>query len=118
MTLVTESGCICTIETGYNYPANTPEQREYSFSMSSDQFYVRSTEDGLRLVDAAGQASELKMSLNSDVYYDNFVTDILAADRDITYTGARLATMHRVMHIIEAAYESDRLGGIPITLSI
>lgn len=37
MTLVTESGCICTIETGYNYPANTPEQREYSFSMSTDQ---------------------------------------------------------------------------------
>ncbi|MCX2684886.1 Gfo/Idh/MocA family oxidoreductase [Pseudomonas sp. DCB_AW] len=116
MTLVTESGCICTIETGYNYPANTPEQREYSFSMSTDQFYARSTADGLRLVNAAGQASELHMSLNSDVYYDNFVTDILAPDRDVAYTGAGLATMHRVMRIIEAAYESDRLGGAPITL--
>lgn len=116
MTLVTESGCICTIETGYNYPANTPEQREYSFSLSTDQFYARSTTDGMRLVDAAGQASDLHMSLNSDVYYDNFVTDILAPDRDIAYTGAGLATMHRVMRIIEAAYESDRLGGIPITL--
>ncbi|WP_057400023.1 Gfo/Idh/MocA family protein [Pseudomonas fluorescens] len=116
MTLVTESGCICTIETGYNYPANTPEQREFSFSLSSDQFYVRSTPDGLRMIDAVGQASDLNMSLNSDVYYDNFVTDVLAPGRETAYTGAGLATMHRVMSIIEAAYESDRLGGIPITL--
>ncbi|MFG0420583.1 Gfo/Idh/MocA family protein [Pseudomonas sp. zjy_8] len=116
MTLVTESGCICTIETGYNYSANTPEQREYSFSMSTDQFYARSTADGMRLINAAGQASDLHMSLNSDVYYDNFVTDILAPDHDSAYTGAGLATMHSVMRIIEAAYESDRLGGIPITL--
>ncbi|WP_407310337.1 Gfo/Idh/MocA family oxidoreductase [Pseudomonas sp. nanlin1] len=116
MTLVTESGCICTIETGYNYPANTPEQREYSFSMSTDQFYARSTPDGMRLVDATGQASDLHMSLNSDVYYGNFVTDVLAPGRKTAYTGAGLATMHSVMGIIEAAYESDRLGGIPITL--
>jgi predicted dehydrogenase len=116
MTLVTESGCICTIETGYNYPANTPEQREYSFSLSTDQFYVRSTPDGLRLIDAVGGASDLTMSLNSDVYYDNFVTDVLSPDRETAYTGAGLATMHHVMRIIEAAYESDRLGGIPITL--
>ncbi|MNE89527.1 hypothetical protein D3C80_1869390 [compost metagenome] len=68
----------------------------------------------MRLVDATGQASDLHMSLNSDVYYDNFVTDILAADRDSAYAGAGLATMHRVMRIIEAAYESDRLGGVPI----
>lgn len=116
MTLVTESGCICTIETGYNYPGNTPEQREYSFSLSSDQFYVRSTLDGLRLTDAAGQASDLHMSLNSDVYYGTFVTDVLAPDRKTAYTGAGLATMHHIMSIIEAAYESDRLGGTPITL--
>lgn len=116
MTLVTESGCICTIETGYNYSANTPEQREYSFSLSTDQFYARSTPDGMRLTDAAGQASDLHMSLNSDVYYDNFVTDVLAPGRETAYTGAGLATMHSVMSIIEAAYESDRLGGTPITL--
>ncbi len=116
MTLVTESGCICTIETGYNYPGNTPEQREYSFSLSTDQFYARSTPDGMRLTDAAGQASDLHMSLNSDVYYDNFVTDVLAPGRETAYTGAGLATMHSVMSIIEAAYESDRLGGAPITL--
>jgi predicted dehydrogenase len=116
MTLVTESGCICTIETGYNYPGNTPEQREYSFSLSTDQFYARSTPDGMRLTDAAGQASDLHMSLNSDVYYDNFVTDVLSPGRETAYTGAGLATMHSVMSIIEAAYESDRLGGAPITL--
>jgi len=116
MNLVTESGCICHIETGYNYPANTPEQREYSFALSTDQFYARSTPDGLRLIDAAGQASDLHMSLNSDVYYDHFVTDVLAPDRDAAYQGAGLETMHRVMNVIEAAYESDRLGGIPITL--
>lgn len=116
MTLVTESGCICTIETGYNYPAHTPEQREYSFSLSTDQFYVRSTANGMRITNAAGQAIDLDMSLNSDVYYDNFVTDVLAPDREMTYTGAGLGTMHCVMRIIEAAYESDRLGGIPITL--
>jgi predicted dehydrogenase len=116
MTLVTDSGCICTIETGYNYPANTPEQREYSFSFSTDQFYARSSPDGLHLIDAAGQKSDLHMSLNSDVYYGNFVTDVLAAGRETSYKGAGLATMHRVMRIIEAAYESDRLGGAPITL--
>lgn len=116
MTLVTESGCICTIETGYNYPANTPEQREYSFSLSSDRFYARSTAEGMRLIDSNGQASDLQMSLNSDVYYDNFVTDVLAADRDTAYGGARLATMHTVLSIIEAAYESDRLGGLPVRL--
>ncbi|KPY52582.1 Gfo/Idh/MocA family protein [Pseudomonas syringae] len=116
MTLVTESGCICTIETGYNYPGNTPEQREYSFSLSTDQFYARSTPDGMRLTDAAGQGRDFHMSLNSDVYYDNFVTDVLDPGRETAYTGAGLATMHSVMSIIKAAYESDRLGGVPITL--
>lgn len=116
MTLVTDSGCICTIETGYNYPANTPEQREFSFSFSTDQFYARSSLDGLRLIDAVGQTTDLHMSLNSDVYYGNFVTDVLAPDRETAYKGAGLATMHRVMRVIEAAYESDHLGGAVITL--
>lgn len=116
ITLVTESGCVCTVETGYNYPANTPEQREYSFSFSTDQFYARSSVDGMRLIDSAGKATDLHLSLNSDVYYGNFVNDVLAPDRRNSYRGATLSTMCHVMCIIEAAYRSDRSGGALITL--
>ena len=116
ITLVTASGCICNIETGYNYPGGTAEQREYSFSLSANRFYARSTPDGFRLIDGEGRACDVEMSLNSDIYYDNFVTDILSQGRGAGGVSAGLETMHQVMRIIDAAYESDRLGGIPIKL--
>lgn len=116
MTLVTEGGCICSIETGYNYPGGTSEQREYSFSLSADRFYARSSSSGLRLIDAEGVANNLEMSLNSDIYYGTFVTDILTCGHDGERVSAGLDSMHRTMKVIEAAYESDRLGGVPIVL--
>ena len=116
ITLVTDSGCICTIETGYNYPGNTSEQREYSFSLSTDQFYVRSIEDGLRLTYENGHSEDVQMSLNSDVYYGKFVEDVLAPERDLVFKGARISSMDNVMSVLEAAYESNRRGGSVVNI--
>ena len=117
MTLLTEHGRVCSIETGYTYPGGTPEQRDFSFALSSDGIYLLSETDGLRCVTGGGSPAErLKVELNTDVFYGTFVkktiTDFTRGNRPF----ADLSDMERIMEVIDNAYESNRRGGQAISL--
>jgi|TARA_B110000503_G_C7120524_1_gene402299 predicted dehydrogenase len=112
MTMHTENGQLCTIETGYTYPGGTQEQREFSFSLGSSSGYVQSTIDGLRIVShASGKADEIKLDLNTDIYYADFVRRCLQDVQEQRSPASGLPELTEIMRIIDVAYDSDRTGG-------
>jgi predicted dehydrogenase len=42
VTMQTEDGVIGLVETGYSFPSTPDEQREFSFTLSSDRMYAKS----------------------------------------------------------------------------
>ncbi len=116
ITLVTSGGTICTIDTGYTYPGGTQEQREFSFSLSSNSFYVRSRDDGFLAVPRVGANREVvKFNLNTDVYYADFVRNTLRCVTTGSDPSADLSDMERVMRVIDCAYASVQNGSMPVS---
>ncbi len=116
LTMRTESGAICTVETGYTYPGGAQERREFSFSLASRDSYLRSCESGLRYVPRDGSPLRtVDISLDTDAYYAEFVRRTLRdfrAGRAAPFAG--LADMARVMDVLDCAYDSYRRGGEPV----
>jgi predicted dehydrogenase len=111
--LTTTGGTICNIETGYTYPGGTEEQREFSFSLSSDCNYIRSREDGFLAVSRDRARHEIvKFDLNTDEYYADFVHDSLRRASEGGPPSAGLSDMERVMQVIDCAYASAQQGGV------
>lgn len=95
------------IQTGYNFP-DSPEKREYSFSLTSREHYVRTHPDGV-LVHRPGQAPELvEMNLDSDPMYGMFVEEFLNDIKAGRPPATGLADLEAAMRIIDAAYLSAR----------
>ncbi len=114
--LITSGGTICTIDTGYTYPGGTQEQREFSFSLSSNSFYVRSRDDGFLAVSRDGANREVvAFDLNTDVYYADFVHDSIRCVTTGSDPSANLSDMERVMRVIDCAYASVQNGSIPVS---
>jgi hypothetical protein len=112
MTMQTDAGKLCTVETGYTYPGGTREQREFSFSLGSTESYVQSTIGGLRTTShASGIVREVLLDLNTDIYYAEFVRRSLRDYQEQREPAAGLANLTAIMRIVDGAYESDRNGG-------
>lgn len=112
MMLTTASGKICCIETGYTYPGGTSEQREFSFTMSSQRCYIRSRSDGFQVVHRDGPKHEnVTVKLETDAYYAVFVRNTLKEFLNGEKPPADLADMARVMNVIDCAYLSASRGG-------
>ena len=107
ITLMTESGKVCGIETGYTYPGNAAEQREFSFTMASDQHYIHSDGDALQVVPRDGSVQQdLNIELNTDVYYAVFTRKTLEQFRNGGKPVADLSNLQQVMVVIDGAYAS------------
>ena len=112
LTMQTDTGQLCTVETGYTYPGGTREQREFNFSLGSTGSYVQSTIGGLRTTShAAGIVREILLDLNTDIYYAEFVRRSLRDFQEQREPAAGLADLTAIMRIVDGAYESDRNGG-------
>lgn len=112
LTMQTDAGQLCTVETGYTYPGGTREQREFSFSLASTGSYVQSTSGGLRTTfGGGGSAKELVLDLNTDIYYAEFVRRSLRDYREQREPAAGLADLLAIISIVDGAYESDRNRG-------
>ncbi len=110
----TAAGQIGVIETGYLYPSTADDQRDFAFSLShrqsyirgyADQFYAKSREDE--------RASALTIEYNTDAYYPVFLRRSwadLAAGRPPV---AGLLEAERALAVIEAGYRSAANGGAP-----
>lgn len=112
LTMHTDKGQLCTVETGYTYPGGTREQREFSLSLASSSSYVQSTNEGLRTIFGGGRtAKDLVMDLNTDICYAEFVHRSLRDYREKREPAAGLADLLPIMSIVDGAYRSDRGGG-------
>ncbi len=115
LTLVTRSGRVCCLETGYTYPAGSSEQREFSFTLASDKHYVRSHDAGIRVIPHDGTEPQIvSLALETDDYYSVFVNHTLDEYQRNQNPSAGLADMVRVMKVIDSAYESSSRDGVSI----
>ena len=119
VTMQTEDGVIGVVETGYSFPSTPDEQREFSFTLSSDRMYAKSGPDRIEIRDrnnlAAGTRS-LRIRVETDVYYPLFVKRVLAECRTGAKPLASLRDAEAMMQVMDAAYASARQGGAPQTL--
>lgn len=119
LTMQTEDGVTGLVETGYSFPSTPDEQREFSFTLSSDRMYAKSGPDRIEIRDrsrlAAGTRS-LRLRLETDVYYPLFVKRVLAECRTGAKPIASLRDAEAMMQVMDAAYASARQGGAPQTL--
>jgi predicted dehydrogenase len=120
VTMQTEDGVCGLVETGYSFPSTPDEQREFSFTLSSDRMYAKSGPDRIEIRDrnnlAAGTRS-VRLRLETDVYYPLFVKRVLAECRTGAKPLASLRDAEAMMQVIDAAYASARQGGAPQSLA-
>jgi predicted dehydrogenase len=119
LTLTTEDGTIGVIETGYTFPGDAHEQREYSFTLSSEHYYLRSGDESIHIRNRStlGEGTKtVAVRLNSDDYYPVFVERVLRDIQSGAAPIAGLADIEAVMRVIDAGYASARAGGAPVRL--
>ena len=114
-------GAVGVIETGYTFPSDTVEQREFSFAMSSDANYYRSGPEALLVTRRAGReeagATTIPVGLDTDPYYGIFVERVLAEATSGGRPFAGLSEAEAVMRVLDAAYASAQAGGAVQTLN-
>ncbi|CAN7660176.1 Gfo/Idh/MocA family protein [Neorhizobium sp. LjRoot104] len=108
------AGQIGVIETGYLYPSTAEDQRDFAFSLShrqsyirgyADQFYAKSREDE--------KASSMTIEYNTDEYYPVFLRRSWADLASGRPPVAGLLEAERALAVIEAGYRSAANGGVP-----
>jgi predicted dehydrogenase len=111
LTMTSAKGGRALIENGYNFP-DSPDKREYSFSLTSAAHYVQSRPGGVAVFRPGRSAEEIAMNLDSDPMYGLFVERFLG---DLTAGRAPspgLGDLVPAMRIIDAAYLSAREGRV------
>lgn len=119
LTMQTEDGVTGLVETGYSFPSTADEQREFSFTFSSDRMYAKSGPDRIEIRDRKdlnGGTRSLRLRLETDVYYPLFVKQVLAECRTGVKPIASLRDAEAVMQVMDAAYASAQQSGAPQTL--
>lgn len=119
LTMQTEDGVTGLVETGYSFPSTADEQREFSFTFSSDRMYAKSGPDRIEIRDRKdlnGGTWSLRLRLETDVYYPLFVKQVLAECRTGLKPIASLRDAEAVMQVMDAAYASAQQSGAPQTL--
>ncbi|MBD8555044.1 Gfo/Idh/MocA family oxidoreductase [Rhizobium sp. CFBP 8762] len=110
----TAAGQIGVIETGYLYPSTADDQRDFGFSLShrqsyirgyADQFYAKSRDDE--------RASATTIEYNTDAYYPVFLRRSWADLANGRPPIAGLREAERALAVIEAGYRSAANRGAP-----
>ncbi|MBY2924395.1 Gfo/Idh/MocA family protein [Rhizobium leguminosarum] len=108
------SGQIGVIETGYLYPSTAEDQRDFAFSISHRQSYIRGYADQFYAKSRENEkASSTTIEYNTDEYYPVFLRrswEDLANGRPPV---AGLLEAERALAVIEAGYRSAANGGAP-----
>jgi predicted dehydrogenase len=108
-------GAVCTVETGYAYPADTGAF-DLHFSLRTTRSYIVVRADGSmevhRLADGVVARSEV-MPRNAPLY-PLFVQTCIDRFARGEPPPATLDDLTRAMMVVDAAYAADRAGGTPI----
>lgn len=120
LTLQTEDGVTGLVETGYSYPSSSDDQREFSFTFSTDRIYAKSGPDRIEIRNrnnvSTGTRSQ-RLRLETDVYYPLFVKQVLAECRSGAKPLASLRDAEAVIQVLDAAYLSAQQNGVPQVIS-
>ncbi|MGR9355080.1 Gfo/Idh/MocA family protein [Rhizobium leguminosarum] len=110
----TAAGQIGVIETGYLYPATVDDQRDFAFSISHRQSYIRGYANQFYAKPRENErASSTAVEYNTDEYYPVFLRRSWA---DLAKGGppvAGLLEAERALAVIEAGYRSAANRGVP-----
>jgi predicted dehydrogenase len=116
--LTTESGAVANIETGYTFPGDAREQREFSFSISSDKYYLQSGDGSaihIRHRDIVERKSMTRsVRLETDEYYPIFAGHVISSIKKSQPPIAGLDEVLAVMRTVDAAYQSAQSDGLPV----
>lgn len=111
LTMSSKGGGRALIETGYNFP-DSPEKREYSFSLASIGHYVQTRPGGVAIHRPGAPVELIDMNLDSDPMYGLFVERFLADLKAGRSLSPGLADLVPAMRIIDAGYLSAREGRV------
>lgn len=118
--LLSRSGRLATLETGYTFPSDSDAQREFTLSARTPGAYFMSMPDGLFVRTAtehgAQETRTVPARYETDLYYGEFVSSVLDGLGQRRPPIATLWDAARTLRVIEAAYASSRSGGAPVSL--
>jgi predicted dehydrogenase len=108
---------VCTIETGYAFPAQLGVF-DLRFSIRTHRHYlVARNDDVLEVYRAAdGHVERFYTAMSNAVWYPAFVVETLDRFARGEPPVADLADLEQVMRVVDAAYASNRAGGAAIRL--
>lgn len=116
MTLQTSGGAIGVIETGYTFPGDGKDQREFGFTLRSKSRYLHTTDGGLAVRDCTARSPRfIPFEFETDRYYQVYAHRALKEWQANREPNAGLREALEVMKILEAAYASARVGGAATT---
>jgi predicted dehydrogenase len=120
LALTTQSGTVATIETGYTFPSDAKEQRDFSFSISSNQYYIKSCKDAFQLrdhnnIEKGTQTRAVR--LETDEYYPIFVEHVISSIKNSEPPIAGLDDVLSVMRVVDAAYQSAQNDGLAVRVT-
>uniref|UniRef100_UPI0031017A7F Gfo/Idh/MocA family protein n=1 Tax=Neorhizobium sp. EC2-8 TaxID=3129230 RepID=UPI0031017A7F len=105
------SGTIGVIETGYLYPSTTEDQRDFAFSISHRQSYIRGYADQFYEKSRENEkASSTTIEYNTDEYYPVFLRRSWLDLANGRPPVAGLLEAERALAVIEAGYRSAANG--------
>ncbi|TCU30805.1 putative dehydrogenase [Rhizobium azibense] len=108
------AGQIGVIETGYLYPSTAEDQRDFAFSLSHRQSYVRGYANQFYAKSRTGEkAYATTIEYNTDAYYPVFLRRSWADLANGRPPVAGLLEAERALAVIEAGYRSAANGGAP-----
>ena len=108
------AGQIGVIETGYLYPSTADDQRDFAFSLSHRQSYIRGYADQF-YVKSREQEKPYAATIeyNTDAYYPIFLRRSWADFAGGRSPVAGLLEAERALAVVEAGYRSAAKGGAP-----
>jgi predicted dehydrogenase len=113
-TCQTAAGQIGVIETGYLYPSTAGDQRDFAFSLSHRERYIRGYADQF-YAKSPGQekAFAANIEYNTDAYYPIFLRRSWAELASGRPPVAGLREAEHALAVLEAGYRSAANGGAP-----
>ncbi|MFI4987107.1 MAG: Gfo/Idh/MocA family protein [Alphaproteobacteria bacterium] len=110
--VTTAAGQIGLVETGYLYPSDAQDQRDFSFSLSHSSVYIQGQGDHIAIKDHRHLTRTFsRIEYNTDRYYPVFLRralDDLSAGRPPV---AGLLEAEQALAVVEAGYRSAADGG-------
>ncbi len=115
--LLRSERAVCTIETGYTYPAAQSGVFDLRFSLRTSRHYIVVRSDNVIEIHRSsdGHREEILTPTSNIVWYPLFVTETLKRFVEGRPPVADLNALVAAMEIVDAAYDSDRAGGSKVT---